>query len=285
MEIVVAEHTGFCSGVLRAVQDAQEVLKKDGRLYCLGDIIHNRSVVNRLKRRGMVVVEDIESIPEGSSFVLRSHGLPVENIEQARQKRLKIYDMTCPRVKNIHHLVKKQTEENCFIIGNPKHPEVRAIVSLTRGNAYVVEKPDDLAGFDSLKHAFVVVQTTFNPSLFLEITQRIIFFSKETVVYNTLCEGLIKRQKEAVRIADGVDLVIVVGGKNSSNTKTLYNIARQRKRAVHVESSDEINREMLKDVQKVGIVSGASTPAEEVNRVVDTLKRLSGEQHNLNQPI
>jgi 4-hydroxy-3-methylbut-2-enyl diphosphate reductase len=204
MKVIVGKSSGFCSGVHRAIKGATNALEEHKKVYCFGEIIHNPVVVNTLKDMGMVVVNDIERVPDRSWFVIRSHGLQNEIYKRAVEKELKIFDFTCPKVKKIHHLVTELTNEGCFIliIGNPSHPEVKAILSLARGNARVIEKPGDLKNLDFSELYAVVVQTTFNPDAFLAIVDEIILFTKKTVIYNTLCEETIKRQKESRRLAN-----------------------------------------------------------------------------------
>jgi 4-hydroxy-3-methylbut-2-enyl diphosphate reductase len=275
MKIVVSTLSGFCSGVMRAIKGAEKALRENEKIYCLGEIIHNPDVVRSLKEQGMVLVDDISKVPNGSNFIVRSHGLQNKIIERALGKQLNIYDFTCPKVKKIHRLVTELTMERyyIFIIGNPGHPEVKAIVSLTRGNATVIRGIDDLKKHTISSQNAVVVQTTFNPITFLNIVQEIILQSKKTLVFNTLCEETIKRQKEALQIAGNVDYVVVVGGKNSSNTKTLYNIVKNSVPAVQIENAHELNKRQLKGLGRVGIISGASTPEEEVKKVYETIRR------------
>lgn len=273
MEIIIGKLTGFCSGVQRAITGVKEALKENERIYCLGEIIHNPEVVESLKSRGMAVTDDISSIPKRSNFIIRSHGLPSDVIRKAKEKELKIYDFTCPKVKKIHHLVKNLTAEgyHILIIGNPKHPEVQAVLSLTEDNAHVIENSEDFKSLASSEQNAVVVQTTFNPSAFLDITQEIISFTKKTLVYNTLCEETLKRQREAKRLARKVDFIVVAGGKKSSNTKTLYDIVKNYTTAVRIEKTQELDSAWFKDATTVGIISGASTPKQMVKKVYDTL--------------
>ena len=156
------------------------------------------------------------------------------------------------------------------------HPEVKAILSLANGNARVIEKPGELKTLDFSKQYAVVVQTTFNPEAFLRIVNEIILFTKKTIIYNTLCEETIKRQKESLQLANEVDFIVVVGGKNSSNTKTLYNTVKKKVPAVHIEDINELNIQLFKDIDRVGIISGASAPENEVKKVYDYLTGSAG---------
>lgn len=274
MNILIGKSSGFCSGVQRAIKGAAQVLKDNKKIYCFGEIIHNPAVVNSLKQQGMVVVNDISAVPVGSKFIIRSHGLENDIFKKAVDNKLDIHDFTCPKVKKIHRLVTQLTEDGYFIVitGNARHPEVKAIASLAKGNARVIENPEGVKTLPVLERNAVVVQTTFNPDSFFDIVKEIITRTKKTLVCNTLCEETIKRQKEAVHLSEKVDFVVVVGGKNSSNTKTLYNIVKNKVQALHVEDAVELDKDMFKNTGNVGIISGASTPEEEVKKVYDVLE-------------
>ena len=163
MKIIIGKSSGFCSGVQRAIKGATKALKEHKKIYCLGEIIHNPVVVKTLKGMGMIVVNDITKVPDKSWFVIRSHGLQNENYKKAVEKQLEILDFTCPKVKKIHGLVTELTKEkrSILIIGNPSHPEVKAILSLARKNARVIENPSDLNKLPLSGQYIVVVQTTF----------------------------------------------------------------------------------------------------------------------------
>jgi 4-hydroxy-3-methylbut-2-enyl diphosphate reductase len=274
MEVVVARTAGFCSGVRKAIEGVGERLNEDSELYCLGDIIHNPDVIESLKGSGLVVTERIDHIPEGSRFVVRTHGLQKDILSGAESKGLHIYDYTCPRVKKIHHLVTTLSSEGyfIFIVGNPNHPEVRAICSLIDTDHAIVQKPDELRPGPIPEQNAVVVQTTFNPDTFLLILNAIVLRTRKTLVYNTLCGETLRRQQEARRLASSMDFIVVVGGKHSSNTKTLFAQVKNTVPAVHIENAVELRKHWFRDVQSVGVISGASTPAEEVERVVKRLR-------------
>jgi (E)-4-hydroxy-3-methyl-but-2-enyl pyrophosphate reductase len=276
MKIIIAPSVGFCSGVSRAVTGLSRVLENSGTTYCLGEIIHNPQVVNELKTRGMIVVTQIQDVPSGSRFIIRSHGLPLDIISEAKERSLKIFDFTCPKVKKIHTLVSRLTDEGyfCYIAGNPHHPEVQAILSLTGSSGMVVEHEEDVVTEPHGGRAALVVQTTFNPRRFREIAGKLILLSKETFVYNTLCEETLKRQKETAELAVETDLVVVVGGKGSSNTKTLFQIALEHTDAVHVEIADNLDDSLFVGRKHVGVVSGASTPQKTVQEVKERIESL-----------
>lgn len=273
IEVVVASTAGFCSGVRQAIQGVQERLQENRKLYCLGDIIHNHDVIENLKGFGLMVTDRIEAIPDGSRFVVRTHGLQKEILQKAAAKELTVFDFTCPRVKKIYHLVTTLTEDgyHILIIGNPKHPEVQAISSLIGTDHAILQRPEEVPSFTIPEPNAIVVQTTFNPDIFLEIIKRIVLRTKKTLVYNTLCGETLKRQQEARKLAGETDFIVVVGGKHSSNTKTLFAQIRNIVPAVHIENARELQKDCFRHVKKVGVISGASTPAQEVARVADRL--------------
>ena len=276
MDVVIGRTVGFCSGVQRAIQGVQERLGKRRGLYCLGEFIHNPEVIESLEGLGMVVVQDIDAIPDGGGIIIRTHGLPRETLKRAREKNLETFDFTCPRVKKTHHLVTRLTDEgyHIAIIGNPAHPEVRALHSLVREHARIIEKPGEVEALKLKEPVAVVVQTTFNPEIFNRILIEIVTRLKRTLVCNTLCEETIRRQREAIALAREVDFMVVVGGRNSSNTRTLFKRVQELVSAVHIEKAKELEPEWFREARRVGIVSGASTPVDEVRRVHEYLLRL-----------
>jgi (E)-4-hydroxy-3-methyl-but-2-enyl pyrophosphate reductase len=279
MEVTVGKTAGFCSGVQRAIQGLRKRLGERTGLYCLGEFIHNPQVIGSLESLGMIVVQDIEAIPDGRGIIIRTHGLPRETLDRAAEKGLEIFDFTCPKVKKTHHLVIELTEEGyrILIIGNAAHPEVRALHSLVRNRSRVLEKPEDVASLQLEEPVAVVVQTTFNPDTFNEVLTEVVARSKRTLVCNTLCEETIRRQREAVNLAREVDFIVVVGGRNSSNTRTLFKRVQEQVRAIHVERADELGGSLFEGVSRVGVVSGASTPVEEVEKVYERLLHMESQ--------
>jgi 4-hydroxy-3-methylbut-2-enyl diphosphate reductase len=273
IEVVVASTAGFCSGVRQAIQGVQERLQENRKLYCLGDIIHNPDVVESLKGSGLVVTDRIEAIPDRSRFVVRTHGLQKEILQKAAAKELTVFDFTCPRVKKIHHLVTTLTKDgyHILIIGNPNHPEVKAISSLIGTDHTILQSPEEVPSDTIPEPNAVVVQTTFNPDIFLALLSSIVLRTKKTLVCNTLCGETLKRQQEARRLAGETDFIVVVGGKHSSNTKTLFAQVRNIVSAIHIENARELQKDWFRQVKKVGVISGASTPAQEVARVAARL--------------
>jgi len=252
MEVIVGKTAGFCSGVQRAIQGLRKKLGEREGLYCLGEFIHNPEVVESLESLGMRIIQDIEEIPDREGFIIRTHGLPRETLRRAADKELEIFDFTCPKVKKTHHLVSELTDEGyrILIIGNAAHAEVRALHSLVSGNSRILEKPEDAASLEFEGPVAVVVQTTFNPDTFNAVLTEVVARSKRTLVCNTLCEETTRRQR---------------------NTRTLFRRVQEQVASVHVERAEELERSWFEGVRRVGVVSGASTPVEEVEKVRERL--------------
>ncbi|SMP11928.1 4-hydroxy-3-methylbut-2-enyl diphosphate reductase [Desulfurobacterium pacificum] len=275
MEIVVAKSAGFCWGVKRAVKMAVESLKtsKSGKVFCLGELIHNRLEIERLKSMGMVFVEDFEKIPEGESIIIRSHGVAPSVIENLKKKKLKIVDATCPFVKDVHEKAMKLERENypVLILGNPNHPEVKGIAGHVK-NPLIASTLSEIEKLPSFSRLGVVCQTTLNINFFKEAISTLLLKVKDIKIYNTICNATYIRQKEAKELAKNVDVMLIVGGKNSSNTTKLYQISKTvNENSFHVESEEEIDKDWFKNAKKVGITAGASTPQWVIEKVVNYL--------------
>jgi 4-hydroxy-3-methylbut-2-enyl diphosphate reductase len=278
MEIVIGRYAGYCSGVRNAVTRAERILNGKRTLFSLGEIVHNPQTVRHLEGEGMKVVKAVEEIPRKSAFIVRSHGLPSDILARLKKRKLDVTDGTCPRVRKIHKLVAQavRKRQTVVIIGKSSHPEVQGIASLGRKNLYVVENTADTAALPRMNEVVVVVQTTFNPDSFCDVLCSIVLRARALKIFNTLCDETRWRQEEVRFLAGSSDLVIVVGGKNSSNTKTLFEIAIKAGRAYHIDGPDEILPEWFAGVKKTAVVSGASTPVEDVNQVAERIREIAG---------
>jgi len=277
IEIIKSKFIGYCSGVNVAIKKTKESLK-DGVVYSTGELIHNRIAVTELKNMGLELVEDLKKIPKKKKFIIRTHGIEENKLKKLKNKELDIIDLTCHRVKKIHQIVKKFKNKKDYlkvIIGKKEHPEVKATASLIR-EKIILSSKEDVLNLPKNRKIALVVQTTFNPEKFFEILKGIIIKSKEVLIYNTICPETILRQKEAEKLALITDMVIVVGGKNSSNTKVLYEIAkRKNKKTKHIEDEKEVKKIWFKNIKKIGIISGASTPIEVVKKVLWKIRKLT----------
>jgi (E)-4-hydroxy-3-methyl-but-2-enyl pyrophosphate reductase len=274
MEIFLADKAGFCFGVKRAISTAFEAVGKT-RVYCLGPLIHNPQEVDRLRRAGVDTVEDFSTLSPGDTLIIRSHGVPPRVLAQARDMGLTIVDLTCPFVGKAQRFGEVLNKEGyqVVVIGEKKHPEVQSILGYAGENAVVVESVEDLEGLKLQGRIGVVAQTTQSYGNFSEIVLTLLRISKELKVFNTICSSTKERQEAARVLARQVDLMLVVGGRNSANTGRLADLCRKEgKPTYHIEVADEIQAEWLKGVTKIGVTAGASTPDWLVEGVIQKLK-------------
>ncbi|MEO2083128.1 MAG: 4-hydroxy-3-methylbut-2-enyl diphosphate reductase [Desulfurobacteriaceae bacterium] len=276
MEIKVAESAGFCWGVKRAVNIATQALKRE-KVLCLGELIHNSREIKRLKALGMDFVEDIEDVSKGDTVVIRSHGVSPGVIRYLREKGAEIVDATCPFVKDVHEKAMRLEREGypVLILGNPRHPEVIGIAGHVK-EPLIINDMEGIRRLPKFPRLGVVCQTTLNMNFFKEAIAELSLKVKELKVYNTICRATAVRQKETRELAGQVDLMLIIGGKNSSNTTKLYQISKSvNPRSYHIESKEEIREDWFKGVNVVGVTAGASTPQWVIDEVVEYLKDLS----------
>ena len=274
MEVILADSAGFCFGVKRAVDTVYKQTESGEKIYTYGPIIHNEEVVEDLKRKGVGVIEseeELESIKEGC-VVIRSHGLPENICEKIKRQGLRCVDATCPFVKRIHEIVRKESEagKQIVIIGNSGHPEVEGIKGWCRTPAIVIESIEEAQNFsyDGEKDICVVSQTTYNYNNFQYLVEIIEQKGYNVIVVNTICNATEVRQAEAAKIAAQVDIMIVIGGKHSSNTRKLYEICmKECQNTYFIQTLDDLHLELPKSVRLVGITAGASTPNNIIEEV------------------
>ncbi len=269
MKVIVAKHSGFCVGVKHAVDTA---LNQPQGTYVLGEIIHNPSVVQAIKDKGLNVVESLDEIPDNSTVVFRSHGVPENFYGICEKRNIQVIDCTCGFVKRTQKIVKEQFSagKQIVIVGEPEHPEVTGLLGWCGGSAVVLNSEAQISPELSQKDVCVVCQTTFSAQKFEKIVKNIEKVCEKTVaVFRTICYTTEERQKEVEEIALLCDAVLVVGGLNSSNTNKLYELAKQRCANVfRLSSADELDCKKLKNYKIVGIVSGASTPYVQTREVL-----------------
>lgn len=276
MDFIVSKYAGFCFGVERALNLVKSAAKKKNKLYTFGPLIHNPQVVNNLKKKGVKVLNNLENVEEGSTVVIRSHGVSKDYIQKLKKNKVNILDATCPYVKTAQKKAKYLYEKGYKVIiyGQKKHPEVKAILSYTNYKGVVIEKISNYKLFNDVDRYGLVAQTTRRKKQFSKLATKYIENSKECVIFNTICNATYDRQQDAKKIAKNVDLMIVVGGKNSANTTKLYKIVKKVKPAIHIETADEIDVDRIKQYNKVGITAGASTPEYLINDVINKIKRI-----------
>jgi 4-hydroxy-3-methylbut-2-enyl diphosphate reductase len=278
VEIKVAKSAGFCWGVKRAVNMAVRAIKKGkGKAYCLGELIHNKREINRLKTLGMEFVDNMEELKEGSTVIIRSHGIAPQVLENLKKKGLDIVDATCPFVKEVQDKAVKLEKEGypALILGNSNHPEVEGIAGHVKA-PIIVNSLEELKKLPQFLKLGVVCQTTLNLDFFRKAISLLALKAKELKVYNTICKATAIRQKEAKELASQVDVMLIIGGKNSSNTTKLYQISKSvNERSYHIESKEEIDLSWFEGAEIVGVTAGASTPQWVIDEVVSYLRFLS----------
>lgn len=278
VKINLAKSGGFCFGVKRAIKIALDTAKSSARVEVLGDIVHNEEVVKEINQVG---VKQIKRLRKGDDKVLliSAHGASEETYEKASRLGYTIVDATCPMVKEIHKIAKtsKQGSNEVIIIGDKEHDEVRGIMGQLNGEAVVIDniKRIPLAKIKRIKRACVVVQSTQNLGKTLTIIEVLKRYIRELKFFNTICKPTRIKQKEAKEMPLKNDLMVIIGSKTSANTKRLYQISKSlNKRSYWVQSRDEIKPEWFRNVQSVGVMSGASTPDYTTKDVIECIKSI-----------
>ena len=277
-KIIKARHIGFCFGVKRAIAAAEDLLSKHKKTCSLGPIIHNPFVVERLSKKGLKVISDIKDA-RGKCMVIRSHGIPPALKKKAQEYCTEIFDATCPFVSRSHKIVSKLRKEgyHIAIAGERRHPEVQALIEMAGPGTLVITKKSDIKKIRSKKIKLALIaQTTISRDIFVEIAEALLRLDyPEYRIFDTICNDVVGRQKEAKALAGRTGVVCVVGGKNSANTKHLAEICRKGGALTyHIESPDELNPRWVKKALSIGIVSGASTPGDIVEKVVEKIKNI-----------
>jgi 4-hydroxy-3-methylbut-2-enyl diphosphate reductase len=281
LTIIGVEEAGFCFGVKRALQLANEATERHPEVACLGPLIHNRQVVEDLERRGMRVVETIEDVPSGSAALVRAHGAGPTVYQAAQEHNIDLIDATCPFVRRVQQAAARFAEDDyqVLVLGEREHPEAQAIVAHAGGRAVIVEDAGELDGIKVTDRVAVVCQTTQRLDKLQELVAALLPQIGELRVANTICDATSKRQKASVAVAREVDLMLVIGGYHSANTNRLAQICSATgTRTEHIETADELRGEWLDGVETVGITAGASTPPEAVAAVRERLLELASER-------
>ncbi len=287
MEIILAKSAGFCFGVQRAVDMAYEQAGHR-EVYTFGPIIHNEEVIEDLKSKGVNIIEDLDEL-EGKSdctVVIRSHGVEKKVYDDLNSRGIHVVDATCPFVKKIHNIVKNDSEAGrvIIIVGDPNHQEVKGIVGWCSGEVHVVDSEEGALSLidvlsDDSREISVVSQTTFNLNKFNNIVDIIRNKLYNVNVYETICNATAVRQKEAKEIASRVDAMIVIGGRNSSNTQKLYDISKKEcENTYYIQTLVDLDLTTFESVSRVGITAGASTPNYIIKEVHSSMAELSFEQ-------
>jgi len=283
MKVLVAAKCGFCPGVRNAISTAERVLAQvDARepVYCLGPIIHNKDVVNRLAGAGLRTVESVDEIDAGT-VLIRSHGVAPRELDSLRQKGLHIVDATCVLVKRVQQIAKQLEQEGyeVVIIGEENHPEVQGVMGCVKA-VVVVADESDLQKLPRDGRLGIVCQTTQSPEhlgRMLEAIGRGSF--SELKVINTLCKEAIKRQESAIALCKTVDIMFVLGGLHSANTRRLAELCKKHNnRTFHLQNWDELDKSSLSGRSVAGVTAGASTPNWVIDEFVQRLEAFDEKQ-------
>lgn len=271
-KIIFSENYGFCFGVKRAYESLNKV---KGRAYTYGPIIHNPQVVEYFNKRGIHPVKSLNKLKKGEKLFIRAHGVPHNTINSARRKGLAVCDLTCPYVKKSQILAQDLEKQNykVFIIGQKIHPEVKAIMGNLKA-ASIIENINEAKDIKKQKKIGIICQTTSNiekaPAIINELKRK----STVVKIYDTICQATKERQAAALRLAKRSDMVIVIGGKNSSNTKKLKELCEKYVSTHQVETARELNKNWFVHKKIIGITAGASTPNWIVSQTVQKIKSL-----------
>jgi len=276
LEIKRAKTQGFCFGVAITVKKAEEAVASGERVTTLGHVVHNPQMVAQLEKQGLRNADSVDEVQDGTLFV-RAHGLPVSVYEKAQEKGLQILDATCPMVTKIHVQAEKLRAEGykILVIGDPNHAEVKGTLSHVPG-AWCIQKAEDVEELPRASRVGVVVQSTWSGTGFAEIVRRLTEKYYEVRAVNTICTDTHNRQFEAEHLSKDVEVMVVVGGKHSANTRHLAELATTNgARTYHIEGPDELERPWFSGVKIAGLMSGASTPGWLVDKVAEQMEALS----------
>ena len=291
MEVVVGKLAGFCNGVRNAVEKTEELLENRDKIYCLGELVHNKQLVDDLKKEGLIIVNDISEVPDNSEVIFRAHGVTKNIYQLAKEKNLTVYDYSCVRVIKLHEDVENMSNEGyyVFLFGDEEHPEVIGTKSFAKLEEITVLK--DIKEVDSainnlkksnLNKLYICAQTTFSLKKFDEfvsiVEEKLKKYNNDIdiKINKSICEATEIRQMETENLAKKVDFMVIIGGKNSSNTVKLYEISSKNcKDAIHIETKKELENIDFSNINKVGVMAGASTPKKSIDEVIEYLNKRS----------
>lgn len=280
MDIIIGKTAGFCFGVKNAVDNTMEELEKGEKVYCLGELVHNKQVIEELISKGAIFIDNIEDAE--NKAIIRAHGVPASVYEKAKELNIEIKDLTCPKVLAIHKLAIKYSNENyyIFLVGQKKHPETIGTISFCGENCSIIESLEDVEQKveelrkTKLKNVAVLAQTTISLEKFDSIVEELKKHINNIEVKNTICASTRLREEETKEIAKKVECMIIVGGKHSSNSNKLYEIAKKNcENVFFVETKDELELKKIKSFKSLGIMAGASTPKKSIEKIVDIIKK------------
>ncbi|MBK1964241.1 4-hydroxy-3-methylbut-2-enyl diphosphate reductase [Campylobacter novaezeelandiae] len=272
MKIELAENYGFCFGVKRAIKKAEQIKNA----ATIGPLIHNNEEIMRLKKKFNVkTLNDVKELSDEKRAIIRTHGITKQDLENLKQKEIEIFDATCPFVTKPQQICEKMSKDGyeVVIFGDENHPEVKGVKSYVSTKAYVVLDKKELENINFSNKIAVVSQTTKKVKDFMEIVNFLILKVREVRVFNTICDATFKNQEAIAKLSQKSDIVIIVGGKNSSNTKQLFLIAKNYcSDSYLIETKNELDRSWFQNKKLCGISAGASTPDWIIQEVVNEIR-------------
>ena len=282
MEIILADSAGFCFGVNRAVNKVEELLSEGKKVVTLGPLIHNPQYIQSLCDRGALIVESPDEVPENCELVIRAHGITKELLEDVKQAGISYSDATCPFVMKIQKIIDKDsTPDNIVLIaGDENHPEVKGFRSYCKGESFVFRNYDELLKlihnnkFLADKEVVYVAQTTFSINEYKKCSELIKKYCTNVKIFDTICDATSKRQKDACNLSHKCDIIIIIGGRNSSNTQKLKSVCENNTRTFLVESAEELSDIDFSGCSTIGVTAGASTPVCIIKEVIKKMSEL-----------
>ncbi len=272
----IVRPAGFCAGVKRAISLAHYALKKYSRVYCLGELIHNEEVVNELCAQGLKVISDLSEVTDSeSAVIIRSHGCPPDIYEFANRNGIKLVDATCPIVRRIQKLCQNSAREGkrILIYGDKEHEEVKSLLGFSYGQAKVIENLNQARDININGNTILITQSTKDEQKFLEIKTILVKNGlPESNVYNTICSDIKSRQQRVEEISRKVSVFFILGSKNSANTKNLFEIAKKNCNSCYLISRLEDVPDLNRKEIKIGVATGASTPYNFLNLIIQKIK-------------
>jgi len=281
MKVIIADEAGFCFGVKRALKIINELHDRGKDVQIYGQLIHNKIVLNDLAEKGIHCIDSMDECARDKVLVIRTHGIPLKIEDELKEKRIHYIDATCPLVKKTHKIIKKLNRQKTFtvIVGDKDHPEIMATKSYSV-NAIVINSEVEAQQLKQKDKISVIAQTTLDADFFKRIVSILMEKAKSVEIFNTICNATRDRQAAIKKLAPEVDFMVVIGGKNSSNTKKLYDISMSKnKHTFYFERSSELKRagfqKQVSHFRTAGIAAGASTPYEEMENAKRCLETKS----------
>lgn len=278
MQIILAKTAGFCMGVKRAMKIATETAESEqAHVFTLGPLIHNPQAVDYLKNKGVETLDKVSEKHDGT-LIVRAHGMPRDEIEKIKQRGFKIVDATCPHVVTSQKQIQKFSQQGYFIciVGDSQHPEILSLQSYAPNNHILISSPEEAQKAFFPQKVAVVGQTTFSSKTYKNIADIVKQKASEVEVCDSICQATFERQKEITELAASADVVVVVGGYQSANTKRLAEIAAQLcKKTCQVETANELHQSLFDGANKVVVTAGASTPDFITQQVIKRIESIS----------